>query len=119
MNDAYAFGQEAEKRAALFYQKQGYTIVAQNFRYRKAEIDLIVRKDNLLVAVEVKARSSIAFGAPYSFISSKKIKLLVMAMDAYIQKRQLDVEVRFDVLSYTLIRGKWQLEQLKDAFYPF
>ena len=119
MNDAYAFGQEAEKRAALFYQKQGYTIVAQNFRYRKAEIDLIVRKDNLLVAVEVKARSSIAFGAPYSFISSKKIKLLVMAMDAYIQQHQLEVEVRFDVLCYTLIRGKWQLEQLKDAFYVF
>ena len=42
-----------------------------------------------------------------------------MAMDAYIQQRQLDVEVRFDVLSYTLNRGKWQLEQLKDAFYPF
>ena len=43
MNDAYAFGQEAEKRAAIFYQSFGFTIVAQNFRYRKAEIDLIVR----------------------------------------------------------------------------
>ena len=39
MNDAYAFGQEAEKRAALFYQEQGYTVEAENFRYRKAEID--------------------------------------------------------------------------------
>ena len=92
MNDAYAFGQEAEKRAALFYQKQGYTIVAQNFRYRKAEIDLIVRKDNLLVAVEVKARSSIAFGAPTVLFLLKKLNLGV-AMDAYIQQRQLDVEV--------------------------
>ena len=42
-----------------------------------------------------------------------------MAMDAYIQQHQLEVEVRFDVLSYTLIRGKWQLEQLKDEFYVF
>ena len=71
------------------------------------------------MAVEVKARSSIAFGAPYSFISTKKIKLLVMAMDAFIQQRQLDVQLRFDVLSYTLVNGKWELEQLEDAFYPF
>ena len=119
MNDAYAFGQEAEKRAAQFYQQQGFTLLAKNFRYRKAEIDLIVRKADLLVAVEVKARSSIAFGAPYSFISAKKIKLLVMAMDQYVQHHQFDLEVRFDVLSYTLIRGKWQLEQFEDAFYPF
>ena len=119
MNDAYAFGQEAEKRAALFYQEQGYTVEAENFRYRKAEIDLIVRNQEFLVAVEVKARSSIAFGAPYSFISCKKIKRIVMAMDAFVQQRQLDVEIRFDVLSCTYLRGKWHLEQLKDAFCYF
>jgi putative endonuclease len=80
---------------------------------------LIVQKDNLLVAVEVKARSSTYFGDPQSFVSKKKIQLLVMAIDAFIQQRDLAVEVRFDIISYTLIRGEWRLKHLVDAFYPF
>ena len=63
MNQAYAFGQEAEKRATIYYRSLGFKVVAQNYRYCKAD---------LLVAVEVKARSSNAFGVPHSFISPKK-----------------------------------------------
>lgn len=119
MNQAYAFGQEAEKRAAAYYRSLGFKVVAQNYRYRKAEIDLIAQKADLLVAVEVKARSSYAFGVPHSFISPKKIKLLVMAMDAYVQQRNLEVTVRFDVISYTLSSGKWIRDHIENAFYPF
>lgn len=119
MNQAYAFGQEAEKRAATYYRSLGFKVVAQNYRYRKAEIDLIAQKADLLVAVEVKARSSNAFGVPHSFISPKKIKLLVMAMDAYVQQRNLEVTVRFDVISYTLSSGKWIRGHIENAFYPF
>lgn len=42
-----------------------------------------------------------------------------MAIDAFIQQRDLAVEVRFDIISYTLERGEWRLEHLADAFYPF
>ena len=41
MNQAYAFGQEAEKRAAAYYRSLGFKVVAQNYRYCKAEVDLI------------------------------------------------------------------------------
>ena len=75
MSDAYAFGQMAEKKAALYFRKKGFRVLAKNYRYRKAEIDLIVQKNDQLVAVEVKARSSKSFGAPYSFVSSKKNQL--------------------------------------------
>lgn len=119
MSTPYDFGQEAERRAAVFYHAQGFQILEQNYRYRKAEVDLIVRKENLLVAVEVKARSSNYFGTPQSFVSQKKIRLLVMAIDAYIQQRNLTVEVRFDIMSYTLERGKWQQEHISNAFYSF
>lgn len=119
MSISYNFGQEAEKSAADYFRSLGYQILERNYRYRKAEVDLIVQKDALLVAVEVKARSSAYFGDPQSFVSKKKIQLLVMAIDAYIQQRNLDVEVRFDIMSYVLERGEWKLEHLPNAFYPF
>ena len=64
MATSHQFGKEAEEHAANFY------------RYRKAEVDLIARKDDLLVVLEVKARSSLYFGSPESFVSKKKINLL-------------------------------------------
>ena len=84
-----------------------------------AEIDLIVQKNDQLVAVEVKARSSKFFGAPYSFVSSKKINLMIMAMDAFVHLRKLGVDLCFDIMSYTLADGNWYLEHLENAFYPF
>jgi len=80
---------------------------------------LIVQKRKLLVAVEVKARSYDYFGDPHSFVSKKKIQLLVMAMDAYIQERNLEVEVRFDIMSYLCQKGAWQFKHLPRAFYFF
>ena len=119
MSNSYNFGQEAEKRAADYYRNLGFQILQKNYRYRKAEVDLIVQKDNLLVVVEVKARSSTYFGDPQSFVSKKKNQLLVMATDDFIQQRDLAVEVRFDLISFTLERGEWKLEHLPNAFYPF
>lgn len=119
MSNSYNFGQEAEKRAADYYCSLGFHILQKNYRYRKAEVGLIVQKEDLLVAVEVKAGSSTYFGDPQSFVSKKKIQLLVMAIDAFIQQSDLAVEVRFDIISYTLERGEWRLEHLPDAFYPF
>ena len=119
MSNSYNFGREAEKRVADYYSSLCFHILHKNYRYRKAEVDLIVQKEDLLVAVEVKARSSTYFGDPKSFVSKKKIQLLVMAIDAFIQQRDLAVEVRFDIISYTLERGEWRLEHLADAFYPF
>ena len=72
MSISYNFGQEAEKRAAAFYQSKGFHILHKNYRYRKAEVDLIVQKRKLLVAVEVKARSYDYFGDPHSFVSKKR-----------------------------------------------
>jgi putative endonuclease len=119
MGESYTFGQIAEQRAVTYLKKTGYEIVEQNYRYRKAEIDTIARKDNFIIVVEVKARSSSYYGAPESFVNQKKIHLLVMAIDAYIQKNDLDVEVRFDIISYLVENGKWTREHIENAFYPF
>ena len=76
MSESYTFGQIAEQRAVTYLKKTGYEIVEQNYRYRKAEIDIIARKDNFIIVVEVKARSSSYYGAPESFVNRKKFSCL-------------------------------------------
>ena len=63
MSESYTFGQIAEQRAVTYLKKTDYDILEQNYRYRIAEIDIIARKDNFIIVVEVKARSSSYFGA--------------------------------------------------------
>ena len=115
----YELGKEGESIAVNFLQKEGYAILDRNWRYQKAEIDIIAQKLNELIAVEVKTRSTTNFGNPQDFVNPKKIQLLVTAMNEYVLQRDLDVEVRFDIISYTLERGEWKLERLPNGFYPF
>ncbi|MDA8640028.1 YraN family protein [Flavobacteriaceae bacterium] len=119
MSESYAFGQSAEQKAANYLKQNGYIVLEQNFRYRKAEIDIIAKKEEIIVCVEVKARSSSYFGAPESFVSRKKVELLVMAMDAYIQNKNISLEVRFDIITFLVQNGVWKCEHIEDAFYPF
>lgn len=88
MSQSYTFGQIAEQKASAYPKKQGYLILEQNYRYRKAEIDIIATKDDFILAIEVKARSSSIYGNPETFVSKKKIQLLIMAMDTYIQQKK-------------------------------
>ena len=119
MSKSYDFGQEAEKRAADFLEKKGYEILARNYRFLKAEIDLIAHYQNTLVIVEVKARLSYFFGAPQSFVGKKKRSLLIEAANHFILSRDLDLEVRFDIVSFVKNNSKWKVEHLQNAFYPF
>lgn len=119
MSTSYAFGKEAEQRALRYFRSKGFTVLAQNYHYRKAEVDLIVQKENVLVAVEVKALSSIFYGDPETFVSPKQIKRLVMALDAFVMEHNLDVEVRFDIIAFTVVKKEWKMKHIEDAFYYF
>ena len=119
MSESYTFGQVAEQKAVNYLKEMNYIVLEQNYRYRKAEIDIIAQKDNFIVCIEVKARSSSYFGMPESFVSSKKIDLLVMAMDAYVQKNNLNLEVRFDIITYLVENGAWTRDHINDAFILF
>ena len=70
-------GKIGEKLAAEYLINKGYEILAQNFYFDKAEIDIISKKDNnILVVVEVKTRNSDFFGDPQGFVTPSKIKRL-------------------------------------------
>ena len=113
------FGQEAESKALSFLTNKGYILLEKNYRFGKAEIDLLMKDDNILVCVEVKARSTDFFGSPESFISSKKISLLVVAVNHYIESHCVNLEVRFDVIAFTVKNQQWKCKHIENAFYAW
>ena len=112
-------GNKGEKIAADYLIKNGYAILEQNYRFLKAEIDIIVKNGDVIIGVEVKTRTSTYFGNPQDFISPKKIKLMVSALDNYVVENDLDVEVRFDIIAIIKEKNTFQIEHLKDAFLHF
>ncbi len=112
-------GNKGEQLAINFLLKKGYTILDKNWRFQKAEVDIIARKDATLAVVEVKTRSNIDFGNPQDFVNPKKIKLLVAAIDEYVISKDLDVDVRFDIIAIVKENNNFTISHLKDAFYHF
>ncbi|WP_299894417.1 YraN family protein [uncultured Aquimarina sp.] len=112
-------GKEGEKLASEFLERKGYTILEKNFRYQKAEIDIIAKKGNVIIAVEVKTRSTPEFGDPQNFVKPKQIQSLVKAIDHYVIENDMDVEIRFDIIAIIKNASGTRIEHLDDAFYHF
>lgn len=112
-------GKKGEELAVEFLQKEGYKILDRNWTFQKAEIDIIAEKDNILAIIEVKTRSSIDFGLPQDFVKPKKIQLLIKAVNAYINYREIDFEIRFDIIAIQKKDESFAIEHLTDAFYHF
>ena len=112
-------GKHGEELAVEFLISNHYKILETNWRFRKAEVDIIAEKENILIIVEVKTRVSDYFGKPEEFISKSKQRLLTQAADAYIELHQLNHEVRFDVISIVFRNKSHAIDHIEDAFYPF
>lgn len=88
--------------AAAFLEEKGYEIVARNYRFRKAEIDIIVKRDDWLLFVEVKTRKSNAWGEPEKFVGAAKVNQIFLAAEEFIFSNDWNGHVRFDVVSVKL-----------------
>lgn len=112
-------GKKGEQLAVDFLINKGYVIVERNYRFDKAEVDIIAQKAEILAIIEVKTRSSTDFGNPQDFVKPKQIQRLVKAVDEYITVNQLDVEVRFDIIAIVKSQGDFKIDHLENAFYHF
>lgn len=112
-------GKKGEQLAIDFLVDQGYTILERNYRHLKAEVDIIAMKENTLAAIEVKTRSTDYFGNPEEFVNPKKIKLLVAAIDNYVVEKDLDVDVRFDIIAIITKGKESKIKHIEDAFLYF
>ena len=112
-------GKKGEQLAIDYLVEKGYTILDKNWRFQKAEIDIIAQKENTLAVVEVKTRSSDYFGNPQDFVNPKKIQLSVSAINEYVISKDLDVDVRFDIIAILKTEKETKIEHLEDAFLHF
>ena len=116
MNEKAKTGKEGEDRAAEYLQGKGYEIIVRNYRYKHAEIDLIVKKGNFIVFVEVKTRSYSFFGEPEAFVDSKKASMVIGAAEQYTFENKYEGNIRFDIVSVKKGENP-EIVHFEDAFY--
>lgn len=119
MSSHQLLGRYGEGQAASFLENAGYQIIARNFRHLRAEIDLIAKKGDILAIVEVKTRTGRSLEHIAEVINRKKIERLVLAADHYVTTRELDVEVRFDIIWISKYGDRISLEHIENAFHHF
>lgn len=112
-------GKKGEQLAVDFLIENGYDIVERNYRFNKAEVDIIAQKEDVLAIIEVKTRSTTDFGNPQDFVKPKQIKNLVKAVDEYVTVNNLEVDVRFDIIAIVKEKKQFNIEHLEDAFFFF
>ncbi len=119
MSKHLELGKQGEEIATKFLSKKGHQILETNWRYRKSEIDIITRHEDVLIFVEVKTRSDDYYGRPESFVTDRKRALMIDAAGAYMEEIGHDWEIRFDVISIIYHNHAHQsIDHFKDAFFP-
>lgn len=111
-------GKEGENEAVQWLTEKGYRILHRNWRSGKKELDIVARHEGLLVVVEVKSRRDTVYGLPEEAVDMRKIRHIVASTDAYLRKFEIDLPVRFDVITVTGRDDNRQITHIKDAFYP-
>jgi putative endonuclease len=99
MSDKIKTGSDGENLAAAFLVQKGFEIVERNYRFKHAEIDIIVKRENWLIFIEVKTRKSNAFGEPEEFVDEFKARKIFEAAEHYIFSKDWHGHVRFDVVA--------------------
>ena len=109
-------GRTGEDRAARFLVSQGYRILERNYSTRSGEIDLIALHQGYVVFVEVKTRTSNAFGAPELAVTPQKQRRMTKAALGYIKRKQLhQTPCRFDVVA-VMPGAERPVEVIQNAF---
>ena len=114
-------GKLGEEIIYKWLQVLSYKIIAERWRCRQGEIDLIAQKNrtNNLVFVEVKTRTSTTFGQPEEFVTPQKETLITTAAHAYIDEIDHDWEVRFDIIAIVYrSAADYEFRHYEDAFFP-
>jgi len=112
-------GAKGELLALEYLEKKGYSILEINWHFEKSEVDIIAKDKNTLVIAEVKTRSTSVFGQPEDSVGKTKQELLAMAAEEYLEQNNLDLDVRFDIISVLFKNNEVKVYHIEDAFFPF
>jgi putative endonuclease len=111
-------GREGEMAARNYLVKKGYTIITFNWRYGKKEIDIVASINQKMIFVEVKTRSTLAFELPKEAVTTRKMRNLVEAADAFLVERNINLQSRFDIVTVLMNPVPTILEHIEGAFQP-
>ena len=110
-------GKKGEEVALRFLKKRGYRIIEKNYVCKLGEMDIIAKERDTLVFIEVKTRTSTAFGPPQLAVNlSKQRQLSKVALNYLKEKHLEDVKARFDVVAILLGQKGEEIELIRDAF---
>ena len=111
-------GKWGEDQAAAYLVKNGYEILERNFTFERAELDIVARKTKLLIIVEVKTRTTNQYGSYEELVTPRQQRQIINATEGYINENDIDLETRFDVISIIIDQKPFEIEHIKEAFYP-
>jgi putative endonuclease len=109
-------GQKGEEAAVSYLLQKAYVIRHRNWKKGHFELDIVAANAGELVVIEVKTRRNTNFALPQDAVTENKIKRTVWAADAYIRHFQLDMPVRFDIITVVGQEGKFHIEHMEAAF---
>ena len=110
-----ALGRQGEELAADFLESDGFLILDRNYRCSEGELDIVAADQRVLVACEVKTRSSVAYGTPIEAITSQKLRRLRRLAVRWAQTHGLIFDsIRVDAISVLRCRsGEFQIEHVR------
>ncbi len=110
-----AKGNFGENLASKYLIKNNYLIIERNFRNKIGEVDIIANKEDTIVFIEVKARSSLRYGYPYEAVNKRKQQKLKMLAVSYVKMRNLEEkQIRFDIIEVYLRNSS--INHIQNAF---
>ncbi|WP_457576406.1 YraN family protein [Desulfomarina sp.] len=111
-------GRAGEKEASRFLEKNGYTVLEKNYRRKFGEIDIIARKDDYLVFIEVKTRTGHSHGDPLEAVTDRKQRQISRVAQCYLSEKRLhDTAARFDVIAVNMTKNSTpEIELIVNAF---
>lgn len=108
-----------EELAANHIKNEGYNILERNYRTKLGELDIIARDQNIIIFIEVKTRTSGAYGMPSEAVNYKKQQTIRKLSQQYIRHKKLDnscLDYRFDVIEVKLVGRKYKIDHMENAF---
>ena len=109
-------GQAGERAAADLLRSRGYVVVGAGFVARRGEIDLVCRRGDTLVVVEVKTRSGEDFGTPLEAVGSRKRRAMLAAAAEYRALSEWRGPIRYAVICVTATARGLEAELVEDPF---
>ena len=109
-------GKWGEEYAVTHLQKNGFKLIERNYKFQKGELDIIAENKGELVVIEVKTRETAEIGEPWRAVTKSKQKQIIKVADNYVQSKQIDLDVRFDIVSIVHNSFRTELEHIEGAF---